>query len=270
MQNSEHRSSVFELPNWPRERDNEAMNHHSGYGQYCPIAKAAEVFADRWTPLIMRELHFDGVHRFNGLERNLPGISRSLLSQRLRRLARAGVVERGIGPNGHAAYQLTAAGQELFAVTEALGQWGARWAFPEPQPDELDPILMMAWIRRSIHRDLLPPRRTVAQFDFRGARRHTAWLILESSDISVCLHNPGFEIDLLVSADLAGFYRYWFGWIEFEDAVADGLIQIDGLPALVRAFPKWLKRSHFVPTIQMTRTRLVGPRGAPTRIGART
>ncbi len=229
------------------------MKDHGSYGQYCPIAKAAEVFADRWTPLIMRELHFDAVHRFNELERNLPGISRSLLSQRLRRLARAGVVERRIGPNSHPAYQLTPAGQELFAVTELLGQWGARWAFPEPRPDELDPILMMAWIRRSIHRDLLPARRTVVQFDFLGARRHTAWLLLQPSDVSVCLQNPGFEIDLLVSADLGGFYRYWFGWIEFEDAVEDGLIQVDGSPALVRAFPKWLKRSHFVPTIRTVR-----------------
>lgn len=226
------------------------MKDHGSYGQYCPIAKAAEVFADRWTPLIIRELHFDGVHRFNELERNLPGISRSLLAQRLRRLVRAGAVERAIGPNSHPGYQLTPAGQELFVVTETLGQWGARWAFPEPQPDELDPILLMAWIQRSIYRDLLPPRRTVVQFDFRGARHRTIWLLLQPSDVSVCLQNPGFEIDLLVSADLREFYRYWFGWIEFKDAVGEGLIEVDGFPALVRAFPRWLKRSHFAPTVR--------------------
>src|SRR5574341_1264400 len=137
------------------------MAHHGTYGQYCPIAKASEIFADRWTLLIMRELHFDGPHRFNELERNLPGISRSLLSGRLRRLVRAGIVDREVGPSGHPSYQLTPAGHELFGVTEALGQWGARWAFPEPRPDELDPILLMTWVRRSIHRHLLPPKRTV-------------------------------------------------------------------------------------------------------------
>ncbi len=237
------------------------MKDHGSYGQYCPIAKAAEIFADRWTPLIMRELHFN-VHQFNDLERHLPGISRSLLSQRLRRLTRAGVVERRIGLTSRPEYELTPAGQELFVVTEALGQWGARWAFPEPQPDELDPILLMAWIRRSIHRDLLPPRRTVVQFDFRGGRRRTVWLLLQPSDVSVCLQNPGFEIDLLVSTDLGGFYRYWFGWIEFEDAAEGGLIQVDGSPALVRAFPTWLKRSHFASTIRaaMTAPPAAGPR----------
>lgn len=231
------------------------MTHHGTYGQYCPIAKASEIFADRWTPLIMRELHFDGIHRFNELERNLPGISRSLLSQRLRRLVRAGIVAREVGPNGHPAYQLTPAGHELFAVTEALGQWGARWAFPEPRPDELDPILLMTWVRRSIHRNLLPPKRTVVQFDLRGARRLTAWLLLEPSDISICMQNPGFEVDLWVNADLAGFYRYWFGRIEFGEAVELGLISVEGTStALARAFPTWLKRSHFVPTVRATMT----------------
>ncbi len=231
------------------------MHEHGSYGQYCPIAKGAEIFADRWTPLIIRELHFEDIHHFNELERRLPGISRSLLSQRLRRLERVGVIERRPGPGGRVAYYLTPPGRELFEVTEVLGQWAARWAFTDPRPDEVDPILLMAWIRRSIHRDRLPPRRTTVQFDFRGAQRRTIWLILEPSDVSVCLQNPGFDVDLLVSADIEGFYRYWLGRIEFYDAVEDGLITVEGSPtALVRAFPTWLKRSHFAPTIRTAMT----------------
>jgi DNA-binding HxlR family transcriptional regulator len=60
-----------------------------GYGQYCPMAKAAELLADRWTLLIVRDL-LCGVRHFNALERGLPGISRTLLAARLRRLERPG------------------------------------------------------------------------------------------------------------------------------------------------------------------------------------
>jgi DNA-binding HxlR family transcriptional regulator len=60
------------------------------YGQYCPVARAAEIFADRWTVLIIRELLAEVSH-FNELERGLPHISRTLLTERLRRLERAGV-----------------------------------------------------------------------------------------------------------------------------------------------------------------------------------
>ena len=68
------------------------------YGQFCPVAKASEIFAERWTPLILREL-LCGSHRFSELEHGLPRISRSLLAQRLRFLADAGPVERTI-PTG--------------------------------------------------------------------------------------------------------------------------------------------------------------------------
>jgi len=63
------------------------------YEQYCPVARAAEILAERWTPLIVREL-IAGSHRFNEIERALPGISRSLLASRLRQLEETGVIER--------------------------------------------------------------------------------------------------------------------------------------------------------------------------------
>ena len=71
------------------------------YKQYCPVARASEILADRWTPLIVRELIL-GSHRFNEIERGLPGISRSLLASRLRDLEDAGVIERlpGAQPGG--------------------------------------------------------------------------------------------------------------------------------------------------------------------------
>lgn len=220
------------------------------YGQYCPVAKAAEIFADRWTPLIVRELVLRARH-FNAIYRGLPGISRSLLTQRLRRLESNGVIERHTGGQRRAVeYRLTSGGLELQRLIDVLGEWGARWAFTDPRPDEMDPPLLLWWVRRSINRDLLPAERTVVQFDFRGAKRQTLWLLMEPSDVSLCLKHPGFEIDLFVTVDTAAFYRVWFGWIPIGRALDDGTIQLDGPPALVRAFPRWLKFSHFAPAVR--------------------
>ena len=85
----------------------------------------------------MRELIL-GSHRFNEIERGLPGISRSLLASRLRDLEDAGVIERlpGAQPNV-TEYHLSDAGRDLKPVVEALGAWGVRWAFGEPTLEEL-------------------------------------------------------------------------------------------------------------------------------------
>jgi DNA-binding HxlR family transcriptional regulator len=140
------------------------------YKQYCPVARASEILADRWTPLIVRELIL-GSHRFNEIERGLPGISRSLLASRLRDLEDAGVVERLPSAQSNvAAYHLSEAGRDLKTVIETLGAWGVRWAFGEPRPEELDAGLLVWRIHQRINRELLPERRTVVEFDFTGPR----------------------------------------------------------------------------------------------------
>src|SRR5215469_1620629 len=106
------------------------------YHQYCPVARASEILADRWTPLIVREM-LAGSRHFNEIRRGLPGISRSLLVSRLRHLEDAGVVERRNSANFHE-YLLTEAGSALRDVIEHLGAWGVKWAFGDPQEKELD------------------------------------------------------------------------------------------------------------------------------------
>lgn len=214
------------------------------YGQYCPVSKAAEILGDRWTLLIVRDLICSQVRHFNDLVRGLPGISRTLLTQRLRQLERMGIVERHAGGKGRATeYHLTVAGRELQPVIEALLEWGAQWAFGEPEPAELDPVLLLWWMRRGTYLDRLPQQRVVLQFDFRGARTGSYWLVLEPSDVSVCLQHPGFDIDLLVTADIAAFYQVWMGRISFAESLGQEWVQLDGVPALVRAFPTWFALS---------------------------
>jgi DNA-binding HxlR family transcriptional regulator len=217
----------------------------SKYGQFCPVAKSLDILGDRWTLLIVREL-LTGTAHFNDLERGLPGISRGLLARRMRQLQQAGIVEKRLNAGGRqsTAYQLTQAGQELLNVVMSLRSWGEAWAFGEPTPDDLDPRLLMWWLRGRARAEMAPGQRVVAQFDFQGVRAvrlKTAsfWLVLAAGDTTLCLTNPGYEIDLLVSADLAVFFKLWAGRVSYVQALDDYGVRVEGAPSLARAFPGW-------------------------------
>jgi DNA-binding HxlR family transcriptional regulator len=221
------------------------------YGQYCPIAKAVEILGDRWTLLIVRDM-LTGTHHFNDLERGLPGISRALLSERLRRLQRMGLVEKINRPDQrqNTAYYLTEAGKELNTVINSLLIWGATWAFEEPAEEELDPVLLMWWIRGRVCTDQLPDRQIVVRFDFTGAKYESFWLLLSKKDVSICLTNPGFELDVLVTADLSAFFQIWLGRLTYHDALRTGKVEIDAIPALAKAFPTWFAYSLAAPAVR--------------------
>ncbi len=212
----------------------------SKYGQYCPVAKSLEILGERWTLLIIRDL-LTGTRHFNDLERGLPGISRGLLASRLRQLQRAGIIEKQINTASRQSteYVLTEAGEQLLNVVMALHAWGEAWAFGDPTPEELDPILLMWWMRRRADVSQLNEDRVVVQFDFHGAAKISFWLVLTPADVTLCLTDPGFEIGLLVTSDLAVFFKLWAGRITYMQARNDYDVRIEGIPGLVRAFPGW-------------------------------
>jgi hypothetical protein len=149
-----------------------------GYGQFCPVAKAAEIVAERWTPLVLREL--------------LCGSRR----------------------------------------------------------DELDAGLLMWDIHRRVNVDALPPERVVVRLDFRGAPAtmrcpRTWWLVLARSEVDLCLRDPGFPVDVVMTADLKTLTRVWMGDVPMAAALHAGSIRLEGPPSLVRAFPTWLRLSSF-------------------------
>lgn len=220
------------------------------YGQYCPIAKAAEILGDRWTVLIVREMSF-GVHHFNELERCLPGISRSVLAQRLRHLERVGLIERLASDAGRSVeYWLTDAGNDLKPVLRVLGEWAAQWAFGDPDPAELDPDLLMRWISRHIATAQLPDHRVVAHFELSARRPKRYWLVLEPQETSLCLQDPGFDTDVFVTADTAALYGVYLGRLTLLNAIRAGQVTLRGSPGLVRAFPRWFTWSDFAPSIR--------------------
>ncbi|GAC1611410.1 MAG: winged helix-turn-helix transcriptional regulator [Mycobacteriales bacterium] len=211
------------------------------YHQYCPVARTAAILGERWNPLILREL-LDGATGFNEIQRGLPGINRTLLLSRLRELERLTLVEHQIGTAGQAShYQLTAAGHSLGRVIQAMGTWGAQWMFGEPEPDELDPHLLLWWIRRRINHDRLPQHRVVVLFDLNAVdRRLRYWLVLDRGEASICPQDPGFEVEVVVSADFDALYRVYAGQLSLADALRAGRVLLTGRRDLVKAFPAWM------------------------------
>jgi DNA-binding HxlR family transcriptional regulator len=214
------------------------------YGQYCPIARGAEIFAERWTPLIIRNLYL-GCGSFTEILTGAPGLSRTLLAQRLRQLERLEVVKSAPKADGRGRrYELTSAGHDLFAVCQSLGEWGARWL--EIAPQHLDPFVALWSMCNALRRDRLPDRRIVVRFDFTGGPRNERyWLIIELGDTEICKTYHGLDEDLYIAADAEAFVKWHAGQITWAQAIRDDRIQLDGPSWLVRAFPTWNARSMF-------------------------
>ena len=140
------------------------MRTMAEYNRYCPISMGSDVIADRWTPLIVRELVL-GNTRFNDIARGLPGISRSLLVRRLGHLERAGVIERWPSPSGKGnEYLLTSAGRDLEQVLMTLGRWSVEWLYAELRPRDIDATTLMWWMHRLVVPENLPTGRVVVEF----------------------------------------------------------------------------------------------------------
>jgi DNA-binding HxlR family transcriptional regulator len=214
------------------------------YGQFCPVSRGAEIFAERWTPLILREL-LNGSHRFSELQLGLPRISRNLLTQRLDSLVSAGVIDRVPVERGRGfTYHLTAAGEELRPVVQALGAWGYRWGGADLPAKQLDPVLLMWFIRRRIRAEAFRHTRTVIRFDFRRPRR-SFWLCVEPPDVELCFTDEDFDVTLTVDADLAALTAVWLGRLDLADAIAAGSIRIDGDDDARPLFERWFGLSPF-------------------------
>jgi DNA-binding HxlR family transcriptional regulator len=223
------------------------------YGQYCPIARGAEIFAERWTPLIVRNLYL-GCESFSEVLEGAPGLSRTLLSQRLTQLERLGIVESAPKPDGRGRrYALTRAGRDLFSVCESLGEWGARWL--EIAPENLDPFVALWSMCNALRRDRIPDRRVVIRFDFTARKpRERYWLLIEHGDTEICKTYLGLDEDLYVTAEAEAFVKWHAGQLSWAEATRDGRIELSGPSWLVRAFPTWNARSSFAHVKPATRT----------------
>lgn len=216
------------------------------YGQFCPVARAAELFAERWTPLVLRELLAGSTH-FNELQRGVPLMSPSLLSKRLKTLQRHGLVDRCEDPAGNTEYRLTEAGAAFRPVIEQLGIWGQRWLRARLDDDELDVGLLMWDLRRRIDLEALPERQVVAGFTYDDAPRSMTrwWVVMNQDHVDLCLKDHGFETDVEVTTDVRTMTRVWLGRVSFSEALRRHALEIEGPRDLCRRFPDWLQLSTF-------------------------
>ncbi len=215
------------------------------YGQFCPVALGAEIFAERWTPLILRELLLGG-RCFNDIQRGVPRISRNLLTQRLASLRSSGIIEQCQAEHrrGHL-YCLTVAGRELAPVIDALGIWGYRWASKDLEDDRLDPDFLMWSLRRLIRVDALPDERVVVVFRFRGHADRLYWLVLQRPEVDLCRNDPGYDVGLEVEGSVAVLARVCLGQVEMPQALKSGEIEVRGAPRHRRALSSWLGVTRF-------------------------
>ncbi len=222
---------------------------NKGYGQFCPVSVAAEVLSERWTLLVLREL-LSGSTRFNDLHRGVPLMSASLLSQRLRDLEGAALIERRPLPTSKGySYHLTESGKALDPIITGIGLWGTKYMRTQYSPENLDPSLLMWDMRRWIRGDLMPPGKHVIRFDIPDApvQKRRYWMVKEESgDIDLCLFDPGFPVNLVITSGLANLTRVWMGNIEVETAVRTQQIVLEGDQQVRMSFYDWIGLNPFV------------------------
>lgn len=217
-----------------------------GYGQFCPVAMAAEVICTRWTALLLREF-CAGSRRFNELRKGVPRMSPTLLSKRLKELEAVGIVERRADKQGGVEYHLTEAGRELEPIVFAMGFWGQRWVQSQASLNNLDPTLLMWDMRRNLDPKPLPRERRVVQFLYPELPSTTGqwWLVLQDGEADLCGLDPGFEVDLYVVTDLRTMTAIWMGLTTVRREIDAGRLELSGDAGLRHSMQKWLGLSPF-------------------------
>ena len=209
------------------------------YGQFCPVAKAAELFCERWTPLIVRDLAA-GATRFSELQRGVPLMSPSLLSKRLKQLEAEGIVERRRAGKTWT-YHLTEPGAEFVPMVEALGVWGQRWSRRELAEHEADLGLLVWAMERGADGTAFGQARTVLRMDLTDQPKHKRhwWFVNEDGGCELCVHDPGYEVDIYLSATLFDIIYVVRGDVSLAHALSDGRLEALGPTRLTRRLGAW-------------------------------
>jgi DNA-binding HxlR family transcriptional regulator len=214
------------------------------YGQFCPVAKSAEILGDTWSLLIVRELLL-GSTRFSTLQKGMPRISPTVLNTRLKQLEARGIIARRpvSGQRGHE-YRLTAAGKELGPVIDSLVVWGTRWARNELGDADVDVAFLMFDIERNIRTQELPDGETVLCFQFPDRSEYSKWWIVCDRDKrDLCDEDPGKAVSDFVTATSRDMTKVWMGDVPISAALSDGSLVVLGESIVCRRFRKWFPLS---------------------------
>ena len=210
------------------------------YGQLCPLAKATEILAERWTFLVIWEL-LSGAVRFNQIRRGVPLMSPLLLARRLQRLEHEGLVRREPSGSGHL-YHLTEAGQDLAPIVQRLSRWGERWVLGHIDSRKSDVTALMWAIRRRVDPSVFGGVRVTVQFEFtdQPQAKRCWWLVNEATNVDLCPKDPGFQIDVYVITDVQTLAHIWVGKLQLSAALNAGNLELTGSRRVRQTFGRWL------------------------------
>lgn len=207
------------------------------------MARGAEIFATPWTPIIVRNLLL-GASTFGEILEGAPGLSRTLLSTRLRMLQRHGVVEHVHASGRRPTYRLTEAGIALRPVTESLGRWGEQWL--NLAPHHLDAGVVLWGLTRRVPPDLLPQTRTVVRIEVADDSRGRFWLLADPAHVEICLRPPSDSDDAVIHTTRDALTRWHLGELTLPHAMRDGLITVEGARGVVRMISSWGGRGSYL------------------------
>lgn len=216
------------------------------YGQFCPIAKSLELLGEKWTLLILREMHM-GASRFNEFQRGLSLISPTILTKRLQELADAELIVRKKIPGQRGnEYFLTQAGKETLPMLKLIGEWGMRWARGDVRDTDMDVELLMLYLQRSIKTEMLPGNSSVIQFKFTDLEKlNNWWLLVKGCEVDICLEDPGKDVDVYLTTDLKTMISCWMGDETYKKAISEKRLKLVGPSALTRNIQSWITDSLF-------------------------
>ncbi len=247
------------------------------YGQYCPVARAADLLSKRWTLLLLRDI-LGGVCRFNDIRQGVPLMSPSLLSKRLKEFEQHGLVVRRQVPGSRAVeYRPTAAALELRSVIFLLGAWGQRWLREGLDEEELDESLLMWDISMMLDASEFGSGQTVIKIEYTDRPRLKKdnwwtdewWLVVKNGEVDLCVQDPGFDIDLYIVSDLRTMTSVWLDYTPLHDALGAGLIELHGSRPLAETFERWWPRSvhtqHKPPPAPLDLQKIINAAQAPAK-----
>ncbi len=222
------------------------MSSNISYGQFCPLAMAAEFLCKRWTLLILRELLL-GSTSFNDLSRGVARMSRSLLSKRLKELEERGLVLKQIKSNQRQTkYSLTVSGRSLSAVVFGMADWSQEWLEIEPSLENIDADHLFWSIRRSARPHPALPNPFVVQIHLSDQEKshQNCWLLFEDNKVDLCIVDHGFEVDVQLEATARNMVKIYLGWTDLSKAIKNGEIILHGPSQYTGLVQKWFGLSR--------------------------
>jgi DNA-binding HxlR family transcriptional regulator len=199
------------------------------YGQYCGLARALDVVGDRWNLLIVRQLLIAPA-RYRELLDGLPGVATNLLTDRLRDLETAGVVERRLAGEGNAVvYALTPWGTELREPIESLIRWSTPLMTRGPGSDRFRAEWLVVALRGLLAGKTTARRSSTVGIDVDGQLLQVR-ATRTSTEVSP---HDGRDLDAVVRADAAIVLGLAAGALTLDDTLE--LVDIEGDEAAVRA-----------------------------------